>query len=140
MVWGGFSILALLGLHSLVDFPLRTEALAGVAGVAFGLVFMPANNERPAPRGRGPALVGFTAVAVIAALIGGEVFRIYAAQADVRAGHGAAAVGLDPLNGEGLALAGEERLLARDYANARALASEARETVRRCAELLELWT
>ena len=125
MVWGGLFILAVLALHSLVDYPLRTQSIAAVAGVAAGLVFAPSVPVLPTARRRLPA-VGAVGVAVIAAgLISAEVVRMYAAQADVRAGRGAAAVQLDPSNGSALALAADEELAAHHLAAAQSLAVSA---------------
>jgi hypothetical protein len=125
LVWGGVFILALLGLHSTVDYPLRSQAIAAVAGVAAGLVFMPAEPVLAARRRRTPTLAGFAAAVIAALVVGGDVLRMYAAQAEVRMGHGAAAVRLDGYNGSGLALAAEQQLEARHLPMARALASGA---------------
>ena len=47
LLWGGFFILALLMLHSLADYPLRTPAISAVAGLAAGLVFVPGDATAP---------------------------------------------------------------------------------------------
>jgi hypothetical protein len=48
----GLAILSLLMLHSLVDYPLRTRALAAVAALAIAFIFSPA-QQRPAADQRG---------------------------------------------------------------------------------------
>jgi O-antigen ligase len=125
MVWGGLFILALLGLHSLADYPLRTQSIAAVTGVAAGLVFVPAAPVLPRTGRQLTALAAFGVAVVTAGLVGVEVVRMYAAQADVRGGRGAGAVQLDSSNGSGLALAADEELAAHHLANADALASSA---------------
>lgn len=45
------SVLAIIGLHSLVDYPLRSMALAGIAAVAAGMLF-PARGAGSEPSGR----------------------------------------------------------------------------------------
>jgi O-antigen ligase len=123
LLWGGFFILALLALHSLADYPLRTPAIAAIAGLAAGLVFLP--ERMPQRRPRRGAVAVIVGAAAIGLLVGAEVFRMYAAQAAVRGGHGAAAMRLDPSNGAALALAAQEQLVAHRNREARALASEA---------------
>jgi O-antigen ligase len=123
-LWGGFFILALLALHSLADYPLRTPAIAAVAGAALGLLFVPARQaRRKRPGARAIAIV--TAAGVLGLLIGGETFRMYAAEAAVRSGHGAEALQLDPANGAALALAAEEQLVQHHNVAARSLAIDA---------------
>jgi O-antigen ligase len=41
----GFAMLALLAAHSLVDYPVRSDAIAAVAGVAIGLLFVPLSRK-----------------------------------------------------------------------------------------------
>jgi hypothetical protein len=125
MAWSGLFILALLGLHSLADYPLRTQAIAALAGVAAGLVFTPATPEIRKNPARARFIAAFGIAIVAAGIVGAEVVRMYAAQAEVRAGHGAAAVRLDPSNGSGLALAAEEQFVSHHLAAARALAISA---------------
>ena len=51
----GFAMLALLAAHSLVDYPLRTDAIAMIAGLALGLLFseLPRKNSgRSSSRGK----------------------------------------------------------------------------------------
>ena len=125
LAWSGLFILALLGLHSLADYPLRTQAIAALAGIAAGLVFTPATPEIPRNRTRAHSFAAFGIAIVAAGIVGAEVVRMHAAQAEVRAGHGAAAVKLDPSNGSGLALAAEEQFVAHHLTAAQELAINA---------------
>ncbi|MEO8454677.1 MAG: O-antigen ligase family protein [Sphingomicrobium sp.] len=125
LAWSGFFILALLGLHSLADYPLRTQAIAALAGVAAGLVFRPATPKIPKNPAPVRSFAAFAIAIVAAGVVGTEVVRMYAAQAEVRAGHGAAAVRLDPSNGSGLARAAEEQFVAHHLATAEGLAINA---------------
>jgi hypothetical protein len=49
----GLTMIVLLILHSLIDYPLRTDAIAAVAAVALGFLFSPAQSpETSAAPGR----------------------------------------------------------------------------------------
>jgi O-antigen ligase/polysaccharide polymerase Wzy-like membrane protein len=125
IAWTGLFILILLGLHSLADYPLRTQAIAALAGIAAGLVFAPATAELPAKPALARRLAAFGIAILVGAVVAAEVLRMYAAQAEVRAGRGAAAVKVDPANGSGLAFAAEQQLVGHHLAGARALAASA---------------
>jgi O-antigen ligase len=47
----GIAILVMVGLHSLVDYPLRSMALACLAGVGAGLLTAPSRRDAVVPRG-----------------------------------------------------------------------------------------
>lgn len=120
----GLMVLALLCIHSLVDYPVRMASIGAVAGIATGLLFAPFRTVSGTPHSlRSPRwpliLAGLAAV-----ILGGQVLRIFIAQAAVRAEDGAASVAQRPQNGAGLALAAEEELAHRRNAQARTLAND----------------
>ncbi len=124
--WSGFVILALILLHSLVDYPLRTCSVAAVGGLALGLVFArPRQHTRHPPVSTARFRWAFAIAVPIGLILGAQTIRIYAAQAAVRAGDGATAVAIRPQNGSGLALAAEEELARHRYKQAKTLAHEA---------------
>lgn len=124
-VWSGFFILTVVGLHSLADYPARMAAIAAMLGIALGLVFYPQRAVESRPAARSKVAAGLGVAILGGALIGLQTARMYAAQAAVRSGDGAAAVRIDRSNGAGLAIAADEQLQAHHIAEARSLASEA---------------
>ena len=83
-VSGGTMIL-ILGLHSAIDYPLRTDSLAALFGVALGLVFAPglddaAVSERGAGRPAIKRRLAIAGVALFVTLLGGQIMRLRLAE------------------------------------------------------------
>lgn len=119
----GLCILVLLIGHSIVDYPLRTDALALVAAFAAALIFAPLPESTVPVEGvRAPRL--FAICALIVGCIGGaQVLRLRAAEAAVRKGQPTMSVAIRPQNGDGLALLAKAQLSARKPDAARSLAA-----------------
>lgn len=121
----GGCILLVFALQSVVDYPLRTDALSAIAAAAAALLFaplpdVPASAPAIAKR-RWPMIVAVIAGILLAA----QVVRLYAAQAAVRSGNGELARNISPSHGEALALAAEQQLRSRNPAAATRLARSA---------------
>jgi O-antigen ligase len=124
IVVGGL-ILLLLGLHSLIDYPGRAEAVTVVAAIAAGLIFAPLTDAPPRPLTEGgpiwPMVAGGVAGLVLALL----VVRLFAAQAAVRNDNGSLALTLRPNSGDALALVAQQQLRMKNLPAARRLATAA---------------
>lgn len=83
---GGFAMLAVLALHNAVDYPLRTDALAAVAGVALALLFAPSLEAAPVTRGAEAAKRGRwtswpnLALVVLTLAMSGQALRLRLAE------------------------------------------------------------
>ncbi|MEO7786415.1 MAG: O-antigen ligase family protein [Sphingomicrobium sp.] len=122
MALTGGGILLLLAAHSAIDYPLRTDALAAVAGVAIGLLFTPALDpmrvavpERAVPRWTValgiPVLVGL--------LLGAQILRLRLAEVAAGDADGALAAALHSHDGMANAYAAEALLAGGNAAAAR---------------------
>ena len=122
---GGLFILTVLALQSLLDYPLRTDALAATAALAIGLMFAPLRETTQA-QSRAQLRRWPVALAVVIGLfIGLQTVRMRVSEAAVGDMQGALSVAARPQNGVGLALAAEAQLAAGNRAEGRRLAYDA---------------
>ncbi|MEO5640528.1 MAG: O-antigen ligase family protein [Sphingomicrobium sp.] len=123
----GAAILLLLALHNGVDYPLRTDALAAVAGLAIGLLFTPALDLAPRAEGdkaEGPAAgrrnrIAVVGLALFALTMTGQIMRLRLAEAAGGDGNAALAAAIHSHDGIANAYVAEALLAAGQTAAAR---------------------
>lgn len=121
---GGFALL-LVGLHSSVDYPLRSFAVSAAAAVAAGLLLAPLGDAPPRPPKRGAAKWPLAVGAALGAAVAAVSLWLFIGESAFRSGNGLAAADLRPQNSWGLALAAEQELADKNSGAARALATQA---------------
>ena len=124
-IMAGALILLLIGIHSLLDFPIRMAAISAVAAIAAGLVLTPLVDAPPRPLSSRGARWPYIAGALAGIAVGALAMRVFALEAAVRADRGSAALAIRSDSGRALALAAEEQLEMRNREGAMRLASAA---------------
>ena len=126
MAVAGAAIILLLALHSAVDYPLRTDALAAVFGVALGLVFAPALDPAPEPAsaidvepGRRASFAWAALIVLLGAAMTLQIVRLRLAEVAAGDANGALAAAIRTRDGMALGYAAEASLAAGQPALAR---------------------
>lgn len=123
MAVAGAGILLLFGLHSAIDYPLRTDANAAVFGLALGLLFTPALDP-VAPFGatqrRSP--LGIVLLVIVGLAISGQILRLRLAEVASGDANGALAAAIATNDGMAMAFEAEVALASGDAGRARSLA------------------
>ena len=127
---GGFAMLAVLALHSAIDYPLRTDTLAAVAGVALALLFAPSLEAAGAavvPAARRPRWATWSTAALILLSVAMSTQALRLRLAEVAAGDAnpGLAAAIATRDGSARAYLAEAMLAAGQPGAARAIALQA---------------
>ncbi len=128
---GGFAMLAVLALHSAIDYPLRTDALAAVAGVALALLFAPTLEAAAIPpetaaRQRRRKLSWSSAALILLALaMSGQAIRLRLAEVAAGDANAGLAAAIATRDGSARAYLAEAMLAGNQPAVAREIALQA---------------